>query len=236
MPSANSLINTNPPVPTMSSREIAELTGGSHDNVLKTVRGLINRGIVFGNDTPYVHPQNGQVYHEILLDYRNTMVVISGYSPELRAKIIDRWIELEGGNQHPDITTTLLAAREAIELIKPFLTGLRAAERRSLLSSTLKLATGHDLIPDHSPNTPKMAANRQETDEPDEWEPTVESYLTDKQSIEIRLMDVAEHALNIKPDDVGTKVARRIGAIMRKLGWERTHTRTGKLWVKRKSG
>lgn len=79
----------------MSSREIADLTGSSHDNVLKTVRGLIKRGVVSGNETPYIHPQNGQTYSEVLLDYRNTMVVVSGYSVELRAKIIDRWQALE---------------------------------------------------------------------------------------------------------------------------------------------
>lgn len=80
---------------TMSSREIAELVGTTHDSVLKTVRALVSRGVVSGNETPYTHPQNGQQYPEFLLDYRNTMVVASGYSPEMRARIIDRWIELE---------------------------------------------------------------------------------------------------------------------------------------------
>ena len=47
---------------TMSSREIADLTGSTHDNVLKTVRSLVERGVISGNETPYVHPQNGQTY------------------------------------------------------------------------------------------------------------------------------------------------------------------------------
>lgn len=81
--------------PTMSSREIAEYVGTSHDSVLKTVRQLVDRGVVCGNETPYIHPQNSQSYPEFLLDYRNTMVVVSGYSPEVRARIIDRWQELE---------------------------------------------------------------------------------------------------------------------------------------------
>ncbi|WP_287919769.1 Rha family transcriptional regulator [Comamonas sp.] len=79
----------------MSSREIAVYVGTSHDSVLKTVRQLVERGVVFGNETPYTHQQNGQSYPEFLLDYRNTMVVVSGYSPEVRARIIDRWQELE---------------------------------------------------------------------------------------------------------------------------------------------
>lgn len=48
----------------MTSREIAELTGSTHDNVLKTVRGLVEKGLVSRNETPYTHPQNGQTYSE----------------------------------------------------------------------------------------------------------------------------------------------------------------------------
>lgn len=86
---------------TMTSREIAELTGSTHDNVLKTVRGLVDRGLVSGNETPYVHLQNGQTYTEFHLTYRNTMVVVSGYGAELRARIIDRWQELEAAAADP---------------------------------------------------------------------------------------------------------------------------------------
>ncbi|MGW8423250.1 Rha family transcriptional regulator [Comamonas sp. HJ-2] len=80
---------------TMSSREIAWYVGTQHDSVLKTIRQLIERGVVFGNETLYTHSQNQQAYPEFLLDYRNTMVVVSGYSAEVRAKIIDRWQALE---------------------------------------------------------------------------------------------------------------------------------------------
>ena len=94
---------------TMSSREIAELTGASHDNVLKTVRALVAKGVVSGNETPYIHPQNGQTYTEFRLSYRDTMVVVSGYSVELRARIIDRWQELEA-QQQPRIPQSLSEA------------------------------------------------------------------------------------------------------------------------------
>lgn len=108
----------------MSSREIADLTGSTHDNVLKTVRLLIEKGVVSRNDTPYIpytHPQNGQVYFEFLLNYRDTMVVVSGYSVELRATIIDRWQELES-QKAPALPSTyrealvaLLASEDAKE-------------------------------------------------------------------------------------------------------------------------
>lgn len=113
---------------TMSSREIAELTGSTHDNVLKTIRGLVERGVVSGNETPYVHPQNGQTYNEFKLSYRDTMVVVSGYSVELRAKIIDRWQELEAQASQPLVPQTLPdALRLAADLAEK--AQIAAAER-----------------------------------------------------------------------------------------------------------
>jgi phage regulator Rha-like protein len=79
----------------MTSKEIAELTGSTHDNVLKTIRKLIVEGVVSGNETTYVNQQNKQPYPQYILDFRNTMVVVSGYNADLRARIIDRWQELE---------------------------------------------------------------------------------------------------------------------------------------------
>ncbi len=80
----------------MSSREIAELTGKSHDNVLRDARALVKQGVLKSEETPYTHPQNGQAYPEFLLSQRDTLVLVSGYNAQLRAKIIDRWQELEG--------------------------------------------------------------------------------------------------------------------------------------------
>lgn len=105
---------------TMTSREIAELTGSSHDNVLKTIRKLVSEGVVSGNETLYRHEQNGQEYPQFLLTFRDTMVVMTGYSAELRARVIDRWQELEA--QHaPKLPRTyaealLEAGRLALEV------------------------------------------------------------------------------------------------------------------------
>ena len=46
----------------MSSREIADFVGTTHDSVLKTIRLLVKKGVVLENETPYVHQQNGQTY------------------------------------------------------------------------------------------------------------------------------------------------------------------------------
>ena len=104
------------PNQTMTSREIAELTGSTHDNVLKTIRALIHKGVVLGNETPYTHPQNGQTYIEFALDYRNTMVIVSGYNVEIRARIIDRWQELEAKQASTFDITNPLHLLQAIEV------------------------------------------------------------------------------------------------------------------------
>jgi phage antirepressor YoqD-like protein len=80
---------------TMSTREVAELTGKSHDNVLRDARGLFASGVLKSEETTYRHPQNGQLYPEFILDQRDCLVLVSGYNAKIRAKIIDRWQELE---------------------------------------------------------------------------------------------------------------------------------------------
>jgi phage antirepressor YoqD-like protein len=102
---------------TMSSRDIAELVDSTHDVVLKTVRRLVAEGVVQSNETPYIHPQNGQMYTEFFLSYRDTLVIASGYSAALRAKIIDRWQELEKPKQKTrvELARENLALEEEIE-------------------------------------------------------------------------------------------------------------------------
>lgn len=119
---------------TMSSREIAELTLSTHDSVLKSIRRYVEQGVVSGNETPYTHPQNGQTYTEFLLGFRDAMVIASGYSPNLRARIIDRWMALEQKQIAPafQIPTTLsgalrLAAEQA-EVIEQQAAQLEAAK------------------------------------------------------------------------------------------------------------
>lgn len=80
---------------TMTSREIAELTGRRHDQVLRTARELVEQGVTQSVETPYVHEQNGQEYPEHLLSKRDSLVLVARLSPEFTAKIVDRWQELE---------------------------------------------------------------------------------------------------------------------------------------------
>jgi phage regulator Rha-like protein len=83
-------------IKTMSSRELASLCNKAHDNVLKTIRSLIKRGVVL-NTIPqtYIHEQNGQRYTEFLSNKRDSLVIVARLSPEFTADVVDRWQELE---------------------------------------------------------------------------------------------------------------------------------------------
>ena len=82
---------------TMSSREIAELTGKNHKDVLRDIRTLENQGAINGrNFAPVEYTDaKGEKRPEYLLDFDATMTLVTGYNAVLRAKVIKRWRELE---------------------------------------------------------------------------------------------------------------------------------------------
>ena len=97
----NALIASNHPM-TMSSIEIAELTGKRHPDVMRDIRTQLGKLLGLGLSKfahTQVNEQNGQPYPVYLLPKRETLILVSGYSVELRARIIDRWQELEAREQ-----------------------------------------------------------------------------------------------------------------------------------------
>lgn len=105
---------------TMSSLEIAKLTGKRHDNVMRDIRTMLDElGGVHSFEDTHTNPQNGQSYLIFNLPKREALILVSGYSVAMRAKIIDRWQELENlEKRHFQVPTTLsealrLAANQA---------------------------------------------------------------------------------------------------------------------------
>ncbi|WCL51499.1 Rha family transcriptional regulator [Leptospira sp. GIMC2001] len=81
---------------TMSSFEIAELTNKRHDNVMTDVRTMLEKLSLHAPDFSGTQKYGNNNTREVFnLPYRETMILVSGYSVELRAKVVDRWIELE---------------------------------------------------------------------------------------------------------------------------------------------
>lgn len=67
---------------TMSSREIAELTGKRHADVMRDIRKMLTdmddlRGLSKFAHT-YRDPQNGQLYPIFALPKRETLILVSG--------------------------------------------------------------------------------------------------------------------------------------------------------------
>jgi phage regulator Rha-like protein len=81
---------------TMTSREIAELTGKDHRHVLADIRKMFEdlgeTSAGFSADLPDAY---GRPQPAFTLPKRETYILITGYSVMMRAKIIDRWQELE---------------------------------------------------------------------------------------------------------------------------------------------
>jgi hypothetical protein len=112
----NALMNVGQQL-TMSSREIAELTGKEHRHVMRDIRVMKDQlGDLFvGVDQNWTHPQNGMIYPEMVLDKDTTMCLIAGYDAVVRMRIIKRWKELEGKKDQPIELSRLEILQMAME-------------------------------------------------------------------------------------------------------------------------
>ena len=88
-----------------SSREIAELTGKAHKNVIRDIETMAVALEGGGSDlshpaVPITYEYDARGYVSLIhMRKRETLILVSGYSVELRARIIDRWQELEAREQ-----------------------------------------------------------------------------------------------------------------------------------------
>lgn len=134
---------------TMSSREIAELTGKQHGHVIRDIEllneTLIEESLSIIGESFYT-ADNGQVYREFLLTQAQTIDLMTGYNRNLRVRINRRWQELEQRVATPifQIPQTLgealqLAADQAkqLELAAPKVAHYdKVVDRHTLLTAT----------------------------------------------------------------------------------------------------
>lgn len=99
---------------TMSSREIAELVGSRHSDVMRTIDRLLDKRVISEcAPSAYTQEQNGQPYRQYLVGKRDSFVVVAQLCPEFTAALVDRWQELESRTTVtlPDFSNPALAAR-----------------------------------------------------------------------------------------------------------------------------
>lgn len=83
----------------MSSQEIADLLECRHDNVKVTIKRLAEKGIIQLPALQDVKNHKGQTVSCYMVGKRDSYVIVAQLSPEFTARLVDRWQELEAGNQ-----------------------------------------------------------------------------------------------------------------------------------------
>ncbi len=114
--------------PTMSSREIAELTGKEHRNVARDIRAMLGdlEEDALKFEHIYLDSMNREQI-EYLLDRELTETLLTGYSAILRRKVIHRWHELEDAAAQARI----LRETEYLPSYRPLHDGLKGLGRDS---------------------------------------------------------------------------------------------------------
>ena len=106
-------------VKSMSSLEIAELTGKDHAKVLIDIRKMLDELGILTSDFSTVRKVRGKEYDVFNLPKRETIILVSGYSVAMRAAIVDRWQELEAKEL---LESERKASRQQARLEAPLMT------------------------------------------------------------------------------------------------------------------
>ena len=131
---------------TMTSLEIAEVTGKQHQHVMRDIRAILNQGVDASNFglTSYTDKSNRQspCYK---LTKKGCLILASGYDAILREKIINRWEELETKERNGGFTVPqtfaealMLAAKQqlALEEKEKKIAALNEEQERLLIENT----------------------------------------------------------------------------------------------------
>lgn len=120
---------------TMTSREIAELTGKRHPDVTRDIEKML---LELGEDArSFAHiylDRMNRDQMEYRLDRELTETLLTGYSAVLRRKVIARWRELEHQAVHPAPVPAALSRMEILTL------ALESEKRAVEAEEQLKLA------------------------------------------------------------------------------------------------
>lgn len=118
----------------MTSREIAELTGKAHGDVLRDIRNMLDALQIDQSSFADIYADSyGRPQRAFKLPYDETVCLLTGYDAKARMAVIKRWRELEAGAvvALPDFTNPAAAARawaDAVEAKQALQVELEAAK------------------------------------------------------------------------------------------------------------
>lgn len=137
---------------TMSSREIADLVDARHNDVVATIERLFSKGLLRSSRKSRREATGGRPIEVYDLCERDTHLVVAGYSDEHRARVIDRWQELERQRSLPAVPQSfaqaLRLAAEQQEQIEMQQAALAAARPKVVYADAMLNADGTVLVRD----------------------------------------------------------------------------------------
>ncbi len=135
---------------TMSSREIAELTGKEHRNVLRDIDKLNEEyermSLLRCEQREYLNTRN-QKMPEYVLTKIQTFDLMTGYRTDLRIKVNRRWEELEMIEQNPDLLI-LRGYKAALNKIEALSEKIVEDKPKVAFAETVAASSGSMLIGD----------------------------------------------------------------------------------------
>ena len=105
---------------TMTSREIADLTGKDHSNVMRDIRAMVDSISTDSNLNPCAESttyigKDGRQYPQYELDKDTCLTLLLGYDAVARMKVVKRWQELEAKTATPAALSRMDILKLAME-------------------------------------------------------------------------------------------------------------------------
>ncbi|MBD8182244.1 phage antirepressor KilAC domain-containing protein [Pantoea agglomerans] len=116
---------------TMSSRELAQMTGITHGEVKRLIKSLETAQCLSQPLSVNEYEREGEVRQEYRLCKRDSLLAVARLSPGFTAEVLDRWQDREKTTHLPDFTNPAEAARAWAEQFEQ----RQAAEQQLALSA-----------------------------------------------------------------------------------------------------
>lgn len=104
---------------TITSCEVAELTGKRHDHVLRDIDSIlkeISPELGYGFKSSTYTDNNNRSYRQVDLDRDSAYCLVAGYDANARMRIIKRWQELEAKIEQPTLKIDGLSKKKQKKL------------------------------------------------------------------------------------------------------------------------